>query len=103
MSTGVLSRLFLSFSRDKVNNLSGKPAPKYVQDNLRSHATEVAEQLFNKQAVVYICGDADNMAKNVFDTFLQITQEYKGVDIAEARKEMLKLRENKQYLEDIWT
>ncbi|PFX32393.1 Methionine synthase reductase [Stylophora pistillata] len=79
LSTGVLSRLFLSFSRDKVNNLSGKPAPKYVQDNLRSHATEVAEQLFNKQAVVYICGDADNMAKNVFDTFLQITQEYKGV------------------------
>lgn len=103
LSTGVLSHLFLSFSRDTVDDLSSKPTPKYVQDNLRSHATEVAEQLFNKQAVVYVCGDADNMAKNVFDAFLEITQEYKGVDIAEARKEMMKLRENKQYLEDIWT
>lgn len=103
LSTGVLSHLFLSFSRDTVDDLSGKPTPKYVQDNLRSHATEVAEQLFNKQAVVYVCGDADNMAKNVFDAFLEITQEYKGVDIAEARKEMMKLRKNKQYLEDIWT
>ena len=103
LSTGVLSHLFLSFSRDTVDDLSSKPTPKYVQENLRSHATEVAEQLFNKQAVVYVCGDADNMAKNVFDAFLEITQEYKGVDIAEARKEMMKLRENKQYLEDIWT
>ena len=103
LSTGVLSHLFLSFSRDTVDDLSSKPTPKYVQDNLRSHATEVAEQLFNKQAVVYVCGDADNMAKNVFDAFLEITQEYKGVDIAEARKEMMKLCENKQYLEDIWT
>lgn len=102
-STGVLSRLFLSFSRDTISDLSSKPPPKYVQDNLRSHATEVAEQVLNKGAVVYICGDADNMAKNVFDTFLEIIQEYKGVDIGEARKEMMKLRQNKQYLEDIWT
>lgn len=103
LSTGVLSRLFLSFSRDTVSDLSGKPSPKYVQDNLRSHAAEVADQVFNRGAVVYLCGDADNMAKNVFDTFLEIVQEYKGVDIKEARQEMMKLRENKQYLEDIWT
>ena len=102
LSTGVLSRLFVSFSRDTISDLSEKP-PKYVQDNLRSHAAEVADQVFNKGAVVYICGDADNMAKNVFDTFLEIVQEYKKVDIKEARQEMMKLRENKQYLEDIWT
>ena len=103
LSTGVLSRLSLSFSRDTISDLSGKPPPKYVQDNLRSHASEVADRVFNKGAVVYICGDADNMAKNVFDTFLEIVQGYKEVDIKEARQEMMKLRENKQYLEDIWT
>lgn len=103
LSTGVLSRLFLSFSRDTISDLSGKPPPKYVQDNLRSHAAEVADLVFNKGAVVYICGDAENMAKNVFDTFLEIVQEHKKVDIKEARQEMMKLRENKQYLEDIWT
>ena len=103
LSTGVLSRLFLSFSRDTISDLSGKPPPKYVQDNLRSHAAEVADLVFNKGAVVYICGDADNMAKNAFDTFLEIAQKYKKVDIKEARQEMMKLRENKQYLEDVWT
>ncbi|XP_078349683.1 methionine synthase reductase-like [Oculina patagonica] len=102
-STGVLSRLFLSFSRDTISDLTSNPPPKYVQDNLRSHSAEVAEQVLNKGAVVYICGDADNMARNVFDTFLEIVQEFKEVDIKEARKEMMKLRENKQYLEDIWT
>lgn len=103
LSTGVLSRLFLSFSRDTLDDTSSDTPPKYVQDNLRRHSAKVAEQVFNKGAVVYICGDAQNMARNVFDTFLDIVQEHKGVDITEARKEMLKLRENKQYLEDIWT
>lgn len=102
-SAGILSRLFLSFSRDTISDLASNPPPKYVQDNLRSHAAEVAEQVLNKGAVVYICGDADNMARNVFDTFLEVIQEFKGVDVKEARKEMMKLRENKQYLEDIWT
>ena len=103
LSTGVLSRLFLSFSRDAVDELHGSPPPKYVQDNLRRHSMEVAKQVFDKGAVVYICGDAKNMARNVHDTFLEIVQEYKGVDVTEARTEMMKLRNNKQYLEDIWT
>ena len=103
LSTGVLSRLFLSFSRDAVNELHGSPPPKYVQDNLRRHSTEVAKQVFEKGAVVYVCGDAKNMARNVHDTFLEIVQEYKGTDVNEARSEMMKLRNNKQYLEDIWT
>ncbi|XP_068730808.1 methionine synthase reductase-like [Montipora capricornis] len=103
LSSGVLSRLFVSFSRDTVDELGHSLPPKYVQDNLRLHSTEVAEQVFEKGAVVYICGDALNMARNVYDTFLEIVREYKSVDITEARKEMVKLRENKQYLEDIWT
>lgn len=104
LSTGVLSRLFLSFSRNATDDTKGNPPPpRYVQDNLRRHSAEVAKQVFDKGAVVYICGDAANMARNVFDTFLQIVQEHKGVDITEARKEMMKLRAKKQYLEDIWT
>lgn len=103
LSSGVLSRLCVSFSRDPVDELQDSPCPKYVQDNLRRHSTEVAQQVFEKGAVVYICGDADNMARNVYDTFLEIVKEYKGIDTTEARKEMMKLRENKQYLEDIWT
>lgn len=103
LSTGVLSRLFLSFSRDAVDELHGSTPPKYVQDNLRRHSTEVAKQVFDKGAVVYICGDAKNMARNVHDTFLEIVQEYKGIDVSGARSEMMKLRNNKQYLEDIWT
>ena len=103
LSTGVLSRLFLSFSRDTTDGFHGYAPPKYVQNNLRRHAVDVAKQVFEKGAVVYVCGDARNMAKDVYDTFLEIVQEYKGLGIAEARQEMMKLRDQKQYLEDIWT
>lgn len=103
LSTGVLSRLFLSFSRDNTDGFHGYAPPKYVQNNLRCHAVDVAKQVFEKGAVVYVCGDARNMAKDVYDTFLEIVQEYKGLGIAEARQEMVKLRDQKQYLEDIWT
>ena len=103
LSSGVLSRLCVSFSRDPVEELQNSPRAKYVQDNLRRHSTEVAQLVFEKGAVVYICGDAGNMARNVYDTFLEIVKEYKAIDITEARKEMMKLHENKQYLEDIWT
>ena len=103
LSTGVLSRLFLSFSRDVNGSDQSEKVPKYVQDNLKYYSSEVADLIFNQGAVVYICGDAKNMARNVFDTFLEIVQQHKNVTLEDARKEMMKLRENKQYLEDIWT
>ena len=101
-STGVLSKLFVSFSRDPQDD-EGNPLPRYVQHNLQLHAAEVADLIFNQGAVIYICGDAKNMARNVLETFLEIFQQYKGISLEEGRKELMQLRADERYHEDIWT
>ena len=103
LSTGALTKLFVSFSRDGQDNLQAHPLPCYVQHNLQQHSTAVADLIFSQGAVVYICGDAKNMARNVLETFLEIFQQYKGISLEEARKELMKLRTEERYHEDVWT
>lgn len=96
-SSGVLSNLLVSFSREE-----GCTTP-YVQDNLRLHSKEVAKMVFDDGGIVYVCGDAKNMAKDVYAVFCEIAEQHFGVNKMEAIKKMGKLRSNKQYHEDVWT
>lgn len=96
-STGVLSKLVVSFSREE-----GCATP-YVQDNLRLYGKEVAQMLFDNKGVVYVCGDAKNMAKDVFAVFCEMAEQHFGVNKMEAIREMGKLRADKRYHEDVWT
>ncbi|XP_031564825.1 methionine synthase reductase-like [Actinia tenebrosa] len=97
--SGILDHLVVSFSRENSDCL----CPRYVQDNLKLHAANLGNLLFNNHAVVYVCGDAKNMAKDVFTTFCDIIEQHLGVSKAEAIKEMAKLRAEKRYHEDVWT
>ncbi|XP_020909211.1 methionine synthase reductase [Exaiptasia diaphana] len=96
-SSGVLSNLLVSFSREEGSTI------RYVQDNLRLHAKEVAKMIFDEGGVVYVCGDAKNMAKDVFAVFCEIAEQHLGISKVDAISEMSKLRANKQYHEDVWT
>lgn len=99
LKTGNLTRLCVSFSRDE------QPAdsPKYVQDNIRGHGTELVELIDNSGAVVYVCGDAKNMARDVNQAFIDIFSTVKGLSEDEAKKYVMQLRLHKRYLEDVWT
>ncbi|XP_062566305.1 methionine synthase reductase-like [Saccostrea cucullata] len=94
----VLTELFVSFSRD-----SSTEEPKYVQDNILKHADQVLDLIENRNAVIYVCGDAKNMAKDVNQAFMTILQEKRGLSDSEARGHVTKLRLGKRYLEDVWT
>jgi methionine synthase reductase len=74
-SKGVLTKLLVSFSRDEPRSAD---SPRYVQDNLRRHSAAVASLLTEKDAVVCVCGDAKNMAKDVSAAFEGILVEEKG-------------------------
>ncbi|XP_072030751.1 methionine synthase reductase-like [Amphiura filiformis] len=100
VKTGALSRLHVSFSRDATN---GTIAPKYVQDNLRLHSTDVLDLLLEKKAILYVCGDAKNMARNVNETLLELIGKHTGKGAYDATLILAKLREEKRYREDIWT
>lgn len=99
LKTGNLTRLCVSFSRDE------QPAdsPKYVQDNIRGHGAELVDLIDNSDSVVYVCGDAKNMARDVNQAFIDIFSSVKGISEDEAKKYVMQLRLHKRYLEDVWT
>ncbi|XP_014788148.1 methionine synthase reductase isoform X1 [Octopus bimaculoides] len=98
LEQGCLSKFFVSFSRDE----QPEESPRYVQDNLQRNSKELVD-LLDKDAIVYVCGDAKNMAKDVCAAFTSILASEKGVSPEEANKILMKLRLDKRYLEDIWT
>lgn len=76
---------------------------KYVQDSLRLHGQQVAGLLLHERGHIYVCGDAKNMAKDVNDTLAEIISKEAGVDKLEALKTLAALKEEKRYLQDIWS
>ena len=74
-ASGALSRLVVSFSRDDAS----KPGdPRYVQDNLSTHGAEVATLLERDGAVLFVCGDAKHMAKDVNEAVVNLLQKHTG-------------------------
>jgi len=96
-SSGVLTRLLVCFSRESV-----APQPKYVQDLICQHETQVAK-LISKGAVIYVCGDEKNMAKDVMKAVTNAIQNVHNVSTEEATKTVFQLQKDKRYLQDIWT
>lgn len=103
VANGTLTYLKVSFSRDSPSEALPQPSPRYVQHNLLLHAKEVANILLNEKGYLYVCGDAKNMAKDVNDTLVDIIVDEMKVDKLEAMKTLATLREEKRYLQDIWS
>ncbi|XP_011680279.2 methionine synthase reductase isoform X1 [Strongylocentrotus purpuratus] len=102
--TGVLSNLCVSFSRDEpADDGSSEQAPRYVQDNMKTHKEGLSELLLEKGGFVYVCGDAKNMAKNVLETWKEILKEKTGQGDYDMLQLIANLREEKRYVEDVWT
>ena len=56
----MLSELVTCFSRDPHAN---SDAPRRVQDNMRLHRERLVRLLLEEDSVLYVCGDARNMAR----------------------------------------
>ncbi|XP_064597948.1 LOW QUALITY PROTEIN: methionine synthase reductase-like [Liolophura sinensis] len=95
----VLSELCVSFSRDEDRGDNNR----YVQDNLQSHGPALIELIEEKAAVIFVCGDAKNMAKTVNDMFVDLYQSCKDLSAGDARSKVMSLRLARRYLEDVWT
>ncbi|XP_061096578.1 methionine synthase reductase [Conger conger] len=98
---GILTCLHVSFSRDSPDG--NETRTRYVQDNLLLHTQQVANILLQQNGCLYVCGDAKNMAKDVNDVLIEIVQKEQQVDKLEAMKTLAGLRDQKQYLQDIWS
>jgi len=49
-----------------------------VQDNLLLHSTDVVTLILENSAEVFVCGDANNMAKDVKQAFVKAIETEKG-------------------------
>ncbi|XP_045421676.1 methionine synthase reductase isoform X1 [Lemur catta] len=102
LKQGILTHLKVCFSRNAPVGQEEMPA-KYVQDNIQLHGKQVARILLHENGYIYVCGDAKNMAKDVNDALVEIISREVGVEKLEAMKTLATLKEEKRYLQDIWS
>lgn len=91
---GLISRLTLAFSRDQEEKV-------YVQTRMLEQARELWAWL-QAGAVIYICGDASRMAKDVDAALHRIVAEQGGFDDAGAARYVERLASENRYLRDVY-
>ena len=91
---GVLSRIDLAWSRDQQHKI-------YVQDKLRQQGAELWRWI-NDGAHIYVCGDANRMAKDVEQALLEVIAEFGGMDAESADEYLSELRVERRYQRDVY-
>ncbi|XP_071449646.1 methionine synthase reductase [Hetaerina americana] len=101
VESGILSRLFLSFSQYS-GSFDGWNGSKYVQESIEKVGGSFVEQLIDKGSVLYVSGDGMHMFKDIKEKITALIGEHKGVTAEEASDMVKILITKKKYLEDIW-
>ncbi|SFR12553.1 assimilatory sulfite reductase (NADPH) flavoprotein subunit [Poseidonocella sedimentorum] len=94
LKSGLLTKLDVAFSRDQAEKV-------YVQDRLRENGAEVFRWL-EEGAHLYICGDANRMAKDVQTTLIEVFKTHGGMDDVAAEAYLADLRDAKRFQRDVY-
>lgn len=76
MKDGLLTHIDLAWSRDGQHKV-------YVQDKIRAKGAELWRWI-EQGAHIYVCGDANRMAKDVEQALLEVVAEFGAMDIEAA-------------------
>ena len=91
---GVLHKLDLAFSRDQDYKI-------YVQTRMKENAAEFWAWL-EEGAILYVCGDASRMAKDVDTALHEIISEEGGKSAEEAAAYVEQMKADKRYRRDVY-
>lgn len=91
---GVVDKVSLAFSRDQEEKV-------YVQHRLLEQGAEVYQWL-QDGAHLYVCGDADHMAKDVHDALMSIVELHGDKTTEQAEQYLMELRRAKRYQKDVY-
>ena len=94
LSSGVLNKLDLAFSRDQKDKI-------YVQNIMYENKNEFYNWL-GSGAYLYICVDANRMAKDVEDMIIKIIMECSNISFDAAFDYLNNLKREKRYLRDVY-
>jgi sulfite reductase (NADPH) flavoprotein alpha-component len=94
LSDGLLSRLDTAFSRDQDEKI-------YVQHRMREQAATLWSWL-QDGAYLYVCGDAQRMAKDVDAALAAIIAKKAGMSLADAKTYLAALTRDQRYQRDVY-
>ncbi len=94
VQAGLLTNIDLAWSRDQQNKV-------YVQDKLREKGAEIWRWI-EQGAHIYVCGDANHMAKDVEQALLQVVAKHGAMDIDSADEFLSELRVERRYQRDVY-
>lgn len=92
---GILTKISSCYSRE------GK-TKTYVQNLIQKECNEIINKIIHENAVIYVCGDAKNMAKDVKNTIISCLMEIEGNTADHAEKYIKLMEKNNRYIQDIW-
>ncbi|ADU70387.1 NADPH-dependent assimilatory sulfite reductase flavoprotein subunit [Pantoea sp. At-9b] len=91
---GLLTHIDLAWSRDQAEKI-------YVQDKIRAKGAEVWRWI-EEGAHLYVCGDANRMAKDVEQALLDVVVEHGAMDRETADEFLSELRIERRYQRDVY-
>lgn len=91
---GLITNMHVAWSRDQEHKL-------YVQDKIKENGEEIWCWI-KKGAIIYVCGNASKMAKDVEKTLLYIISKYGNMNIDKSDEFLNNLRANRHYRRDIY-
>ncbi len=91
---GTLEKMNVAFSRDQEEKV-------YIQHKLLEEAASVYEWI-EQGATLYICGDINNLAKDVHNTLIQIISEQSGKSLEDAEAQLDDMKISKKYQRDVY-
>lgn len=97
--TGALGALRVAFSRPSPGSLVGK---QYVQDLMTVDGAQLADEILNHGAYVFVCGDGTKMARDVQHTICQILSAHGNLTEGEAKDYVAEMQKRARYVQDIW-
>jgi len=95
VEAGALSKLHVAFSRMG-------PQKDYVQHHMEAQAAELWSLLQQPDAVVYVCGDAKAMAKDVHRALCKVAEKEGKMSTAAAENWVKRLGDSGRYHKDVW-
>lgn len=90
----MLTRIDLAWSRDQADKI-------YVQDKLREQGAELWNWI-QQGAHIYVCGDANRMAKDVEQVLLDVVALHGAMDAEQADEYLSELRLARRYQRDVY-
>ena len=79
----------------------GNSQRRYVQDAIIERADDVWDLIANKNANIYVCGNANTMAPGVRTALIQVFRMNSGASM-DGNNWLAGLRADGRFLEDIW-